>query len=765
MRFKPALQNPDGESSRTANRRPVFSSLLCSLDQETPVHRTPEKPRYEKSAGTSTWFGPWSILRMSPRTTALLSMSLVVFGTNWMVTTSAVAHESDFPVRYVAENGTDEGNCGDLNQPCRTILYAVKQAGKGEHILVSGGTYQVADSDIAILLSDMVPVEGGYSTQTGFAAADVDQQPTYVIGPSFRHRDRLRERGLVLLQDPKGLEIGSGLTAPTALSLTTPASCTNGTAGPYSCNGIDFVARVALGGFSTNPTSANDIWGFVDLNDQREYAIIGLRNGTAVIDVTDPANPSEVGTVPGLSSTWRDVKVYQFHSAAEARWKAYAYVTADAVVQGLQIIDLTNLPNSISLAATYNQFSSAHNIYMGNVDYETGVALPGMQPFAYILGANTDGGAFRILELSNPAAPTEVTAPPMGTGYVHDATTLVVSGGRTSACAAGHDPCEIFIDYNETTVDIWDVTDKTAPFKVSSTPYPNSAYTHSGWWTENKRYVFIQDELDERDHGLNTTLRALDINDLAAPTLAGTWSGSTQAIDHNGFVHGDHYYMSNYRRGLTVLDISDPTSPQETRFFDTFPSPAENSAFFNGAWGVYPYLPSGTLLVSDIEGGLFLLRQAAGVPPVNAGVLGRSNNFSWAPPKKVSSNSNILELHFQLEEAANVHISLNSSVRTNGAPVLIRTGVYNQPQPSTMWTYSYRPLQLAQTNKWYNFSSMISVNLPAGSHALYWKIWVSGTELELSAGTILLEAFYSSATPLTEPQITTIDSEGAVTFR
>lgn len=536
----------------------------------------------------------------------------------------AQAHQSESTDRYVdAGRGVDQGDCSNPDQPCKTILYAVRQSQKGDQVRVAAGSYQVDPQDTASLISDMIPVLGGYSMAEGFTARQPQEQPTYISGPSFEHRERLIERGLILLQDPKGLAIERSIQEglPEVTAPAEPTLCENGRAGPYACRNIDFLGRIALDQFSSQPTSANDIWGFVDKNDGHEYAVIGLRNGTAVVDVTDPAAPREVGTIPGRTSTWRDIKVHQFHDVEAMRWKAYAYVTSEdavaatfqpeAIAQGLQVIDLTALPERVSLAATYTGFRTAHNVYLGNVDYATGVALDGLKPYVYILGSNrSDGGArrgaYRILDPTDPLALVEVTAPPVDTQYVHDATSLVIDDERANQCAAGHNPCELYVDYNEDSVDLWDVTDKAAPVRISSTTYDGSRYTHSGWWTEDKRHVFIQDELDEVRNGHNTRLYTLDLGDLRHPVLSHTWTGPTGAIDHNGFVKGDRYYMSNYRRGLTVLDIADPDDPQEIGFFDTFPTPPDD-ARFNGAWGTYPYLPSGTILVSDIEGGLFLL--------------------------------------------------------------------------------------------------------------------------------------------------------------
>ena len=101
--------------------------------------------------------------------------------------------------------------------------------------------------------------------------------------------------------------------------------------------------------FRSNPSTANDVWGFVDLNTEREYALLGLSNGLAVIDVTDPENPFQVGQVPGMDSLWRDVKMVQVYEEETGRWKSFAYVSTEAADQ-IMVIDLTGLPNRVSLA-------------------------------------------------------------------------------------------------------------------------------------------------------------------------------------------------------------------------------------------------------------------------------------------------------------------------------------------------------------------------------------------------------------------------------
>ncbi len=546
-------------------------------------------------------------------------------------------HAGAHPIHFVATHGVDQGACEDPAKPCRTIQYALDQSGKGDKVHVGEGEYRVENSDIFYLLSDLVNLTGGYNSRDGFSKKPLQLSPntqstqsaqknstnsqppiTHIIGVPAEYREQLAKRGLHLIQDQKGetpVDLETAKQLKTYQTLTTTAqlatNCSNGFAGQFPCNDFDLQSHLPLSNFSTSPNSANDIWGFLDLNDNNEYALIGLQNGTAVVNITDPENPVEVGTVAGENSIWRDIKVYQFFDSTSLSYKSYAYVTTEAN-QGLQILDLTELPNSISLANTVSNFVTAHNLYIANVDYGTGLANSPFEPKLYIAGANVAGGGFHVMSLADPINPVVEIATPADAGYMHDVTSVVITDSRTDQCDAGHNPCELLIDFNETTVDIWDITEPSTPFKISSTGYTNSAYTHSGWWSEDKRFIFIQDELDEQRLNLNTTLRVLDINDLSQPQIVGSYVGPTAAIDHNGFVKGDRYYMSNYRRGLTVLDISTPANPQELGFFDTFPAPSANTANFNGAWGVHPFLPSGNIIVSDIEFGLFVISETAG---------------------------------------------------------------------------------------------------------------------------------------------------------
>ena len=143
---------------------------------------------------------------------------------------------------------------------------------------------------------------------------------------------------------------------------------------------------------------------------------MGYSTGTAVYDVTDPENPREVGFVDGQRTTWRDIKVYQYWNAADNRWNAYAYVTADNASDGLFILDLTRLPHKITRASYPSDFAEAHNLYISKTDFATGLALTDDTPVLVIAGSKSSDGRFRNYWLDNPASPSFIAAPahPLG---------------------------------------------------------------------------------------------------------------------------------------------------------------------------------------------------------------------------------------------------------------------------------------------------------------------------------------------------------------
>ena len=365
--------------------------------------------------------------------------------------------------------------------------------------------------------------------------------------------------------------------------------CEDGRAGVYPCDGFDLMGRVTLS--EMNAGSGNDIWGWTDPSTNNEYALVGLDNGTAFVDITDTENLIYLGKLPSETtpSPWRDIKVFQDH----------AFIGAEAGGHGMQVFDLTRLRNvnnppvNFTTDAVYTGFGNSHNIV---INEDTG--------FAYAVGTDRNdpfSGGVHFVDISNPVSPT--AAGGYGaSGYTHDAQVISYNGPDTDYTGS-----EILIGANETVIVIVDVTDKANPALITQLQYSNIGYTHQGWFTEDQRYFILGDELDEVNIGFNSRTLVFDFNDLDNPVLHTVYSGPTTAIDHNGYVVGDKFYLANYTAGVRVLDISgiDAQNITEEGFFDTFPG--NDVASFDGVWSIYPYFDSGNIIVNDINSGLFVI--------------------------------------------------------------------------------------------------------------------------------------------------------------
>lgn len=383
---------------------------------------------------------------------------------------------------------------------------------------------------------------------------------------------------------------------PNSIAFPDAVLCENGFAGEYPCDGYDLLAHIPLSVFGV--AKGNDSWGWTDPQTGKEYALMGTTENTSFIDITDPTNPIYLGNLPAatVASSWGDVKVYNNH----------AFIVTEADSHGMQVFDLTRLrnvanpPEIFTADALYTGFGSAHNIV---INEESG--------FAYAVGAKTfddaafsfDGGP-HFVNIQNPTNPMAAGGY-SDDAYSHDAQVVTYNGPDTE-----HIGKELLIGSNTNEVVIIDISDKSNPIQLSTISYTDIGYTHQGWFTEDQRYFIVGDELDELNFGFNSRSIVFDLQDLDNPSIKMTYIGPTTAIDHNGYVKGDTFFLANYTAGVRMLDISniDGNQMQEIGFFDTFPT--DNSAIFSGAWNVYPYFESGNIIISDINAGLFIIRKS-----------------------------------------------------------------------------------------------------------------------------------------------------------
>ncbi|MCR9245070.1 MAG: choice-of-anchor B family protein [bacterium] len=311
----------------------------------------------------------------------------------------------------------------------------------------------------------------------------------------------------------------------------------------------------------------NDIWGYVAPNGD-EYALLGTRTGTSVIDVSNPSNPVERGFFSYGNSTWRDIRTFG----------TYAYVVTEST-SGFQVIDLSN-PNSPTLVGTRgtNNSNNAHNVC---VDLGTGLL--------YLVGANTGTPVYDLN--TNPTNPSFLGFALGGgnSNYFHD---LCVENGYAYGSMIYNGVLRIM---NPAQSFPWtSISDRTTPNSFTHNAWPNAAGT-------------VCVTTDEQSGGV---VKFWDITNKANPQSLGTFTPNPNSIPHNAFIVGDKCHVSWYTEGYRCIDISDPNNPVEVASYDTWPG---SSGGFDGAWGVYPFLPSGNILVSDVSTGLYVVR------PSNAG--------------------------------------------------------------------------------------------------------------------------------------------------
>jgi choice-of-anchor B domain-containing protein len=353
--------------------------------------------------------------------------------------------------------------------------------------------------------------------------------------------------------------------------------------GQFVSSGMTLRSWMPIDELDPSSGACNDCWGYVSPSSSREYAMIGTNRGTAFVEVTDPADPQLLQFHSGPTSTWRDIKVFG----------EYAYAVSEGG-GGIQCFDLRNIdggsvpsPSSVTTGGT----ASTHNVA---INEESG--------FLYRCGGGSNIG-LRVYDLNgDPLNPSFVGE--WLERYVHDVQVVSYTEGpyagrEIAFCCAGFNNGS-----TETGLDIVDVTDKSNMFLVRRFAYPGGAYSHQGWLTPDRKYFLLGDELDESST-TPTSVIVINVEAITNPFYVEHWTNGNTAITHNVYTVGDFAYMANYTSGLRVFDIRDPTNMVEVGFIDTFPG--GDGVAFDGLWSTWPYFPSGTVIGSDIQRGLFMV--------------------------------------------------------------------------------------------------------------------------------------------------------------
>lgn len=327
----------------------------------------------------------------------------------------------------------------------------------------------------------------------------------------------------------------------------------------------------------------NEVFGFV-VNDE-EYAVIGSTKGAHIFSLEDE-NEQELafieGSATGTEVIHRDFDVYQ----------NYLYMVSDqGATSTLQIIDLSALPEKVEVVYDTNEYIiRSHNIFIDKERarmYSCGGALSGLIPG--LAKAND----LSVYSLEDPTHPKllldcrEQLGFWRNIGYIHD----IYVRNDTAYCNAG--PRGMFV------VDFSSLTD--VKLLGSLRNYDQRGYNHQGYLHPTRAFYAMTDET----HG--TDIKMVDVSDFKEMEVVDFFnSGISEdfSVAHNVLFKGDYLYVSYYYDGVYVFDVSDPYNVKALYSYDTNEEEPTND--FNGCWGVYPFLPSGKILASDMINGLFV---------------------------------------------------------------------------------------------------------------------------------------------------------------
>ncbi len=342
-------------------------------------------------------------------------------------------------------------------------------------------------------------------------------------------------------------------------------------------------------GINAADNNYSEVWGWTDTVKNREYAFIGGPQGTSVVDITElPLREASLLIGPTTNNSY---KYHEFRT-----YKNYLYIGSEgtdiAKRAGIQIVDLSTLPDSASFKKVHVWIDTN---FTNNTtkNYYRAHTVSIEKHFLYVNGG--DFGGTRILDLTDPLNPKQVGSYGKGsTPYVHDA---IIRNDTLYAAAIGIGRMDIV----DMTVKGHYTTTSTSKI-VSKTATVPEGRTHQIWLSEDGNFAFVATETNGQNYAFN--LHIYDIKDRTAPKQITTWTSHVDASIHNVFVKGEYLYIAYYTEGFRVLDISDPYHPVEVAFYDTYTVPT--IPLFAGAWGVYPYFPSGKIAVSDMNTGLYI---------------------------------------------------------------------------------------------------------------------------------------------------------------
>lgn len=414
-------------------------------------------------------------------------------------------------------------------------------------------------------------------------------------------------------------------------------------------------------------------WGYVD-SLENEYGIIGSTAGTYIVDVSDPSNPVQHTYIPHRQNDciWHEYKTFE----------NYLYIISDdggTPTNSLQIVDLKYLPDSVHMVYDDTTiFVHAHTQYIdGDRWYVASVARK-----------NGNYYPMAVYSLANPETPTLLRA--LNQDYpnissVHDM--FVIHDTIFASC--GYQGLYIF-KYDE---------QNNQFVQLGALPGNANNYNHSSFISKDHQTLYVCEEVPS---GL--PVQVVDISDIANPSVLSTFVTNAGDTPHNPYVIGDFLVLAAYSDGTWIYDISNPHTPLNTGFFDSHPQNGTSYTFpYEGAWAAYTDLPSGILLESDMQYGLFTLDYSiatGGISNHHAGLAGLT-----AFPNPAGS-----EINFRLngisEEAVKIRLtSMDGKMMYDQTMTLLQGEKLSIPVKG----FARGIYQLTVTSSQYNFVKSISL--------------------------------------------------------
>ncbi|MEM6264115.1 MAG: choice-of-anchor B family protein [Bacteroidota bacterium] len=308
-------------------------------------------------------------------------------------------------------------------------------------------------------------------------------------------------------------------------------------------------------------TGVSDVWGYQG-PDGTEYAIVGTFDGTFFIRVSDM---TVRGFVPGprLNDYYyhRDIKTYRHH--------AYIVSEMNGTNEGVQVVDLSTLPNGVQLDTVLTgQTITSHNL---SIDTTKG--------FMYVL--NQFGQGVWIYDLAVPSAPAVA-------GFINEPGVHDLYADNDTIWMA-----------NSIEFLVADVKDKSDPNTILRLKDDDFGYCHNIWPCRDRNFFVTTEETDDK------TVKIWSMEDPDSAFVVSEYLAPNR-IAHNAHVEGDSLYISHYASGIKIVDISDLKNPQEVGGYDTYL--ANDNPGFYGCWGIYPHSPAGYIFATSFEGWLHVLQ-------------------------------------------------------------------------------------------------------------------------------------------------------------